>query len=34
MQNLDDTQYRAAMMREAHNQQMMIEAARSALNSQ
>ena len=30
MQNPDDTQYRAAMMREARQQQMMIEAAKAA----
>ena len=30
MQNPEDTQYRAAMMREARQQQMVMEAARSA----
>ena len=33
MQNLDDTQYKAAIMREARQQQMMMEAARSAAQS-
>lgn len=30
MQNPDDTQYKAAIMREARQQHMMMEAARSA----
>lgn len=33
MQNPDDTQYKAAIMREARQQHMMMEAARSAAQS-